>query len=137
MSGTVSASLPTTWPHFPKQASPLDPTLSTSMSFGDPTDTFSMSSDGHTSFCPLSTHADHRWHSFHVHCRTSLRWSLSTATPLTMSVASSTFCRTRYVFYKKMALVDHVWNFPFLRCRRISYIVHLMSKIWTFRVELQ
>ncbi len=38
---------------------------------------------------------------------------------------------------QKMALANHVWKFPFLRCRGISCTMHLTSKIWRFRVELQ
>jgi hypothetical protein len=72
----------------PKKASPLDPMLSTSMSFSDPTYTFSMSSNGPTNFYPWD-HGDHCQHSFHVHRRTSLRWSSSTTTPSTTSVAWS------------------------------------------------
>ncbi len=60
----------------PKQAPPLDPTY-----------TFSMSSDRPTSFCPPSTHANYRQPSFHVRRQTSLRRSWSTATPLMISVA--------------------------------------------------
>ncbi len=37
---------------------------------------------------------------------------------------------------QKMVLTNHVWNFPFFRCRRISCIVHLTGKIWRFKVEL-
>jgi hypothetical protein len=44
----------------PKQALPLGPMLAMSMSFNDPTYTFSMSSYGPTNFHPSSTHANHR-----------------------------------------------------------------------------
>jgi hypothetical protein len=65
----------------PINASPLDAKLSMSMSFGDPTYTFSMSSYMPTNFRSSSTHVDHCQHSFHIHCRTSLHWSSLIATP--------------------------------------------------------
>jgi hypothetical protein len=35
---------------------------------------------------------------------------------------------------QKMVFANHLWNFPSLKCRRISCIVHLTSKIWRFKV---
>jgi hypothetical protein len=70
----------------------------------DPTFTVSMSSDGSTSFCLLSTAIDHRRHSFHFHCWTLFCRLSSTTTPLTWPIARSTFGKTRYVFCKKWHL---------------------------------
>jgi hypothetical protein len=57
-------------PSTSKQAPPLDPTLLISISFSEPTYTFSMSSNWPANFHPSSTHINHRWHSFHVRCWT-------------------------------------------------------------------
>jgi hypothetical protein len=141
MSGTVSASLPhhltplSRLPR-PKQASPLDTTLSMPChSVTPPTPSPCHQTDPLVSvLCPpMQTIVD-------------THFTVVVELPSLVVVDCNTIdniCSIIYILQnkvcvlQKMALVDHVWNFPFLRCRRISYIVHLMSKIWTFRVELQ
>jgi hypothetical protein len=98
-------------PH-PKQASPLDLTLSTSMSSSDPTFTFFMSSNGSTNLCPPWTLANHHQHSFRICHQISLHWSSSTTTPSTWFALCDKIC-----VLQEMALANHVWNFPIFRCR--------------------
>jgi len=97
-------------------ASPLDPTLLTSMSSNDPTFTFFMPLDKSTNLCPSSTPTNHRQHSFRICRQISFRRLLLITTSSTWSASWFALC-DKICILQEMALANHVWNFPIFRCR--------------------